>query len=232
MRAPTITVAEIENRLDHAARTLHVPTLRDNPPVRQRTKKEYQQAVKDIEPRYYIDAAHYHYFVARSLFLNCVFEYSFFSAHQCLENYLKAFLKDKRSVPPNWHKLGALLEECRKNCSDADCFLCGPRADVVIAKYSPFYELPRYPVSKEGPWGYAYLGEEDIFILDYFVYRMRELVAVPSGHRDTFSDQHFWLQHCLKHRPEFYRLFKYRNVNFPDGEGHNQQVHGTASHRP
>lgn len=162
-------------------------------------------------------SADYHYFISRILFLHHILNYSQFSGHQCIENYLKAYLKYKEQIPPNTHDLQKLLRYCRAEEPVADSFINNDNIEIIIAKYEPFYELARYPVQKQHPKdGYAFLIPDDIFILDYFVMRMREILAIPANTWDVLKDGHVNLFQCQQNFPNFYNFFFVDNINFTE----------------
>ena len=178
-------------------------------------KRQYRDAVERIDYWRYVQSGDYHYFISRILFLHHIPEYSFFAGHQCIENYLKGYLKRQNQVPPDWHRLHRLLAKCRESADPSDSFVHDDRASVIVAKYEPFYELARYPVQKRAPkGGYAYLFPDDIYVLDYFVLRMRRMLPIPGNTWDILKDGHFGLYHCQKDFPDFYGLFAADNINF------------------
>ena len=159
----------------------------------------------------YIQSADYHYFVSRVLFMNHVIEYSNFSGHQCIETYLKAYLKFRNVIPPNWHSLGKLIG--RANEVSEDTFIESAELSVIAAKYEPFYELARYPVQRRGPkCGYAFIYPDDIYILDYFVLKMRQIMSIPENTWDLFRNGHFKLEQAKRNAPEFYGLVFSNNI--------------------
>lgn len=172
----------------------------------------------------YIDSADYHYFVARILFLRMVYEYSFFSGFQCIENYLKSFLKYGGAAVPIKHTLGELLELCRGVVQLKPDFIHSRYIGLIIRRFESFYEIGRYPVQKIRPKRgvRAFSYPEDIYVLDYFVYQMRRILTIPETENmwDMFGQGkragHFQLYNCMRNFPEFYNLVKWNNINFPD----------------
>lgn len=188
------------------------------PILDKRNKGEYLDALEKIDYWQFIQSADYHYFISRILFLHHILEYSLFSGYQCIENYLKAYLKHKGLIPPNSHDLRELLRRCRDvKQSVVDTFIHSDNITIIIAKYEPFYELARYPVQKQHPkGGYAFVIPDDIYILDYFVMRMRELLAIPANTWDILKDGHYSLYQCQQSFPDFYNFFFVNNINFAD----------------
>jgi HEPN domain-containing protein len=181
------------------------------------TKAEYKDAVRNTEYWRYSQSADYHYFVSRVLFVQHVTEYGLFAGHQCVENYLKGYLKARGSLPENTHKLADLLGAARSLGLAADTFIHEKRASIIVAKYEPFYELARYPVQRSRPkGGYALIVPDDIFLLDYFVLRMREMLSIPTNTWDILSDGHFNLEMCKDNNPALYNLLFWNNINFPE----------------
>lgn len=175
----------------------------------------YKQDVSQTESWRYVHSADYHYFVSRVLFLNHVVEYSFFSAQQCIENYLKAYLRDHNKTPSNTHKLTDLLNKCKSLSSDPLSFINSVYADVIIQKFDPFNEVARYPVQNVRPKdGYGFFYPLDIYMLDYFVFQMRKVLSVPKTTWDIFDEGLQNLQMCMRHCPEFYNRLKENNINF------------------
>ena len=185
------------------------------PILKRRKNDEYHEK---LEKTYYWDFIHsadYHYFVSRVLFLHYVALYAQFSAYQCVENYLKAYLKYHERVPPNSHNLQELLKLCHDQERSGESFITSDNLSIIITKYEPFYELPRYPAQKQLPEkGYSFLIPDDIYILDYFVMRMRQILPVPTNASDIFRATHFELHLCQQNCPNFYSTFLANNINF------------------
>ena len=190
------------------------------PDVEKRDKLAYENAVKQSSYLDYIQSADYHYFISRVLFLHKITDYSLFSGHQCVENYLKAYLKYCEEQPHNTHNLKELLKKCRENTSLKTSFINTDKIDYIIRRYEPFFELARYPVHKNRPkGGHGWVYPNDIYTLDYFVYKMRKTMAIPEGTRDIFSQEgHFSLIICKEEFPDFYEFFKMNNINFQGNE--------------
>ena len=176
---------------------------------------DYQVAIKKTDYWRFIQSADQHYFMARVLDLHNIFEYSRFCGYQCIENYLKAYLKYKGVIPPKTHKLSTnLLVKCR-DITPSDNFIHSEFILIIIKLYEPFYELARYPVQNTRPDQGHYTGSsEDIFTLDYFVLKMREILSVPENTWDIVRNGHVNLHSCHEFYPEFYNVFFFRNINF------------------
>jgi HEPN domain-containing protein len=212
------TRSSIEEYIEHLKSSKDIGAA-NLPGLDELSHAEYVEAVQSIEYWRYVQAADYHYFVSRVLFLLHVTEYSFFAGHQCVENYLKAYLKSRGALPDNIHRLGKLLDTVRSLAPVADGFLHEDRASIVVERFEPFYELARYPVRRSRPkGGYAFLIPDDIYVLDYFVLRMRSLLSIPSNTWDILRDGHYNLELCKEQSPHFYRLFAINNVNFSSAQ--------------
>lgn len=177
----------------------------------------YNSKLNDIGYEYFIMYGDNHYFVARTLFMNFVFEYSLFSAYQCIENYLKAFIKSKNQVPPQTHSLTRLRTICIAQATIEDSFIRSEEISTIIYKYEPFYTIPRYPVTKTKWVAPASLHPDDIYVLDYFVLKFRKMLPLPGNMADILkgNDIHAFL--CKRHSPGFYNTFLQGNINFGSG---------------
>lgn len=100
MRTPKMepTIKSIEESI-HFLRSLIGSDVANIRPTVIIDKNTYKRKLDNIGFEYYITWADRHYFVSRTLFMNYVFDYSYFSAFQCIENYLKAFIKSKKTKP-------------------------------------------------------------------------------------------------------------------------------------
>jgi len=176
----------------------------------------YQDDVEKIDYWRYVQSADYHYFISRVLFHHHIGEYSNFSGHQCLEIYQKAYLKYKNQSPPNSHDLFKLLERCKSIAPNSNVFIHSDELSVIVKKYAPFYELARYPVQKQRPKKGQYMNifPDDIYLLDYFVMRMREILTIPSNTWDILKDGHYNLYQTKELFPSFYNTFFEGNINF------------------
>lgn len=175
----------------------------------------YNEKLNNIGYEYYIYSADNHYFVSRTLFMNYIFEYSLFSAYQCIENYLKAYIKHKKQLPPLTHNLMSLKEKCSKHATIDDAFIDSVELSTIIYKYDPFYTMPRYPVSREKWLPRAHLHPDDIYILDYFVMKFRQMLPYPENMRDILKENHITEFLCREKAPSFYDTFLQGNINFP-----------------
>lgn len=178
----------------------------------------YKGKLINIGYVYYIKSADEHYFVSRTLFMNYIFDYSLFSAYQCIENYMKAFIKYKNQVPPLTHNLIELKEKCSKLVTKNDAFIDSKELSTIIYKYNPFYTMPRYPVSREKWFPNAHLHPDDIYVLDYFVMKFREMLPYPENMSDILKENNFTQFLCKKNVPSFYDTFLQGNINFPSHE--------------
>lgn len=151
---------------------------------------DYKTERDDASHVKFLHKADGHYFVARVL-LHCgIYDYGFFCAQQCVENYLKAYLKFKNACPSrDIHDLAELLSLCR-SAGETDPFLTSLRAEVCVRRYWPYYELARYPVQRnrprDGSWSIPSM-ESEVLVLDYFVYNVKKSIPQdnpwldPSG---------------------------------------------------
>lgn len=166
----------------------------------------------------FINSGDYCYFVARILFLKGLGIIAFTLAHQAIENYLKAYLKYSVKQIAQGHDLLALLNKCIK-IAPTTSFLHSARANTIVCRFDPFYELPRYPVQKHRPKGgsYAYLMPDDIYPLDYFIKKMREEMPLPQGVWDIFKQDLPFGTSLFKGQlgsDELINMFKANNINF------------------
>ena len=178
----------------------------------------YKEKLNNIGYEYYIHSANDHYFVSRTLFMNYIFDYSLFSAYQCIENYLKAFIKNKNQVPPLTHNLIQLKEKCSNLVTKNDAFIDSEELSTVIYKYNPFYTMPRYPVSREKWLPNAHIHPDDIYVLDYFVMKFRQMLPLPENMSDIFKENDATEFLCRRNAPSFYNTFLQGNINFSSHE--------------
>lgn len=168
----------------------------------------------------FVGSADYHYFVGRILFVRGAGIYGFFCAQQCIENYLKAYFiykggKITKNLTKNGHNLEKWLERCNA-CSPKRSFLRTKRSKLLIEKYDPFNELPRYPVNRRGIQGsYGYIQPHDIFPLDYFVYKIRKEMPLPLGVWDVLKEERPYSAGSLDKNDPLVLTFKESNINFP-----------------
>ena len=184
-------------------------------------KVTHQEFNKGREKSTYLDFisfGNYHYFVSRILSMSRIYQYALFTGQQCIENYLKSIILYKQKEFPITHNLKTLLEYCKKNYSMKEAsFIHSEYLRLIIKKYDPFYEISRYPIPKavkvKGE-SYAYMDGDEQY-LDYFVYKIREIIELPKKGWDIFSEQgHYLLGSCKKMNPEIYSLFLINNINF------------------
>jgi hypothetical protein len=184
---------------------------------RQVNKAEFRAREARTEHWQYVQSGDFHYFVSRVLFLNHVLIYSLFAGHQCVENYLKGYLKLCNHPLPRIHDLPKLLYRCREAAPLSHFFIHSDQAWVVAQRYDPFYELARYPVTTVAPQGgWAIFYPFDLQVLDYFVLRMRQLLSIPATTWDIMRDGHFYLENCRRNAPDFYSYLHMGNINFGD----------------
>lgn len=174
----------------------------------------YSQKLNNIGYEFYIMSADNHYFVSRTLFMNYIFDYSLFSAYQCIENYLKAFIKSKNQIPDRIHSLTKLITSCARYASNTDVFINSDEISTIIYKYEPFYSMPRYPVSREKWVSNVSIHPDDIYILDYFVMKFREMLPYPANMSDILKENGIIAFLCKKNSPDFYDTFLQGNINF------------------
>lgn len=184
------------------------------------TNPTYSTDLENSKYQDFIGSADYHYFIGRILFVRGAGIYGFFCAQQCIENYLKAYFifkggKLDKKLTKNSHDLGKWLDRC-KNYSTKGSFLHTRRSRLIVEKYDPFNELPRYPVTRRGIQGsYGYIQPHDIFPLDYFVYKIRKEVPLPSGVWDIFNEERPYSAGSLDKNDPLVLTFKDSNINFP-----------------
>jgi len=174
----------------------------------------YKEELNNIGYQYYIKSAQDHYFVSRTLFMNYIFDYSLFSAYQCIENYMKAFIKYKNHVPPLTHNLNELKGKCSELVTINDAFIDSMEFSTIIYYYNPFYTMTRYPVSREMWVPRGHVHPNGIYVLDYFVMKFREMVALPEKMSDLLKENDSTFILCKKHSPSFFNTFIQGNINF------------------
>lgn len=217
MSDPRASIHEIEKHLTFFKNTADQhPTSLNVPEFESVAKQDYKSRVANIDYWYFIQHADQHYFVARILFIHHVIEYSFFAAQQCVENYLKAYLKFRKTIPPDTHDLKTLLDQCRRSSHTLEPFITSTHIEMIVQLFNPFNELARYPIQKNRPKDGQYLlmYPTDIFNLDYFVYRMREILSIPTNTWDILRNGLQQLVSCQEECPDFYSVFRNDNINF------------------
>lgn len=177
-------------------------------------KVTYLEKLGEIGYQYYLLFGDSHYFVSRVLFMNFVFDYSYFSGHQCIENYLKGFIKSKGDTPTLSHSLSDLHTRCIEVASTKDSFIFSEEISTVIYKYEPFYTLPRYPVTRTKWVGISTCHPIDVYILDYFVLKFRQMLPLPKNMSDILKGNDINGSLCKEFAPNFYTSFLDRNINF------------------
>lgn len=182
----------------------------------EKDRARFIQETTSVDWNRFVQSADYHYFVGRILLSQQVHLYGLLCAHQCAENYLKAYLAF-RTVPVDpVHELLTLLQKARDNTPDSGSFLHSDDVETICEKFEPFYEIARYPVQitrpKDGK--YVIMPSVELAVLDYFVLQMRRILILPSGGWDLLSEMgHIELQIVKELHPEFYAIFKKGNVN-------------------
>lgn len=211
------TVSEIEKYI------LFLDNIRKNDPEASNISlidknQNFHSDVMKTDYWRYLGKGDYHYFISRILFLHYIGEYSFFSAQQCVENYLKGYLRSLNEKPPNTHDLKKILDVCKTKTSDTSSFIHSEFLDVIVQRFNPFNEIARYPVQimKTKTDTYGFVFPRDIYVLDYFIYKMREILPLPNNVRDVLKDSLMELEFCKKEFPEFYEKFKENNINFKE----------------
>lgn len=173
---------------------------------------DYLNQKQKIEYADYMRIGDCDYLSSRILFKMGIYEHSFFWAQQCIENYLKGFLKFKKKNVKDTHDLFFLLKECRKFDTKND-FIKSEIIEVIVRKFIIFNETGRYCVVKKfksQKGQYCIFIPGDIEILDYFVFKMKEIMPFPEKMADLFKFQGQYYN--LK--KETKDLFKSGNINF------------------
>ncbi len=179
---------------------------------------DFDTKLKNMSYTIFISSADLHYFLSRILFYHHIYPYSFFEAQQCIELYLKSFIKyaNHNEIPNRIHDLEELLNQCRLLDKNRNYpFLHSSRISTICHRFNPFYEIPRYPAGNFIPnTGPGFLFPTDIYPLDLFVFEMRNILPLPETHSDIFKDYHFDLHQCFENFPDWVETFKYDNINF------------------
>ena len=212
-------IKEAERLLLHALKAYQdgMANLADVDVNRQR----YLTQLESAPWEHFVQKADYSYFVARTLLSQNVHLYGLFCAQQCVETYLKAFLRKSGAAIPQLHRLNDLLIASGKVCHKSRSFFDSPHAEAICRRYDPFYEIARYPVQISRPVDgkYVWMSGMDEQFLDYFVYRMRKILEVQPGSWDILGSQGHEDLHLVKElHPDFYRLFTTNNLNFASDE--------------
>lgn len=215
MEDKKIKIEEVEEYIDFLAETVKSGHFGNVPKKEDIDKPTYKVNKTKIEFQYFLYSGDKHYYAARLLFLCGVCEYAFFSAQQCVELYLKGYLKYKDVIFPDSHNLIELINECKK-VDKPDDFILSAQIMTVAEKFNSFYEYPRYPVQNVRPnkGAYSFMFPEDIKILDYFIYKMREIIPYPKNMYDVLKEGK--LNNTTYNKDGIYSdgLFKKDNINF------------------
>lgn len=207
--------SEIERYADNWAKFLTMENVANISKTEK--KKDYKEKRAKVLYNNFISSGDYHYFVARTIFLLGYGVYGFYCAQQSLENYLKAYLtfkKTKYESKHETHDLLNLLNYCIE-VAPKKSFLRTRRAQVIVTRFDPFNELPRYPVYKRGPeGGYALVHPIDIYPLDYFIYRIRKEMRMPNGGWDVFKEGKPFDANMIEKDSLVMNIFKQDNINF------------------
>lgn len=206
-------VKKVEEYVDFLTKCLKGNTL-SNIRKTENIKSEYKHKKEELAFNHYVKSGDIHYFVSRILFLSGICEYSFFTAQQCIELYLKAYIKYKGHTPPNGHMLPDLVNECKKIAGN-DEFINSARIVTIAERFNPFYEYARYPVQHYRPMdgNYAFIYPDDIQPLDYFVYKMREIIPYPEQSYDILREGKLQGLDTV-HSQNIETQFKVNNINF------------------
>jgi len=207
-------IVEAQRLLAHARSATAKGGLNIAPTEKDRAR--FNQKMATVEWTQFVQRADYHYFVGRILLSQNIHLYGLFCAHQCVENYLKAYRAFCTAKPLTIHELIKLLQESRSVTADTTSFIHSADAETICEKFGPFYEIGRYPVQitrpKDGK--YVAMPKVDQLVLDYFVNRMRNLLTLPPGSWDLLSPQGHVDLHMVKElHPDFYAMFSEGNLN-------------------
>lgn len=179
-----------------------------------RTKEEYKAAVEATTTDDYLMFAELHYALARITISLDVWVYGLYCAQQMAEIYLKAFIKLRGEVPKDTHSLQELLIQCR-NADPKEPFINSQHIDVIVRMLDPFNEVGRYPAFRKGPQGGASLNKlQDVHALDYFVFKMRNIIPTSELHSSLFKGNHFWMHDLMQ--TDVYKYVTNGNINFQD----------------
>ncbi|MGU7853095.1 HEPN domain-containing protein [Burkholderia orbicola] len=194
---------------------LNNPNVMNMPSVAEKSKTTYNQEKENATAADYLLFAEEHYAISRILFHVGQWEYGFYCGQQMIETYLKAYIKEKGETPKDTHDLRNILEKCR-DLDPSQPFINGEHIEVIVDMFNPFNEFPRYPVFKKGPsGGVGTTYPHNVYTLDYFALKMRELVPTPENRSSLFKGNHFKMHQLTNEYPEIYRLITDSNINFP-----------------
>lgn len=214
MNIDPITLDSIEKYIHYLSEHIEINALIMPRSNKIKDKIEHKSDLDNAQYHEFISFADYHYFISRILFMNHLYLYSLFAGQQCIENYLKAFIKYKDQTPDEIHPLSILLETCKKIANKTDDFILSNEIVTIIYKYEPFNEIPRYPVTKTTLNGWGCLYPNDIYILDYFVFKFRELLPFPKQYHNIMEENHIYITSCKNDSPDVYKMFIDGNINF------------------
>lgn len=110
-----------------------------------------------------------------------------------------------------------LLKICIDKTTTTDfAFIHSDYISTILKTYEPFYEFVRYPVQNVRPKDgiYCMFYPSGIEVLDYFVYKMKEIFPKSKNNWNILKDGLMDLQLCQMKRPDFYSEFKKNNINF------------------
>jgi HEPN domain-containing protein len=191
------------------------PTVSNLPTLERKSKSKFEQEAVQTTFSSYVTSADYHYAVARLLFELGIHAYALFCSQQAIENYLKAYIKLVALEPKLTHSLNELLAQCQLEAT-APPFITSDFLKIIVQRFDPFNELARYPVQRTRPEGMSWGGifPDDMNILDYFFFKMREIVPIPINHSSLFKDGHYQLGRFENKYPEIYEFIKKDNINF------------------
>jgi HEPN domain len=206
-----IYIDELRNWIGSGSANI-IPTVPKSKDKSESGFNEFESDLKKVDFLAFITFGNYHYFISRILFMNYDTGYSYFAGQQCIENYLKAFIKWKEQIPPTIHDLLKLLEKCNTIASIEERKFLSDKIYTIAYKYNPFDEIPRYPVTHNKWYGQATLFPDDIYILDYFVLKMLDLFGLEKN-KQELRDGHFLNSFLIKeHSPDFMNKFFEGNI--------------------
>lgn len=207
-------ISEAQRLLAHARSAKASGALNIAPTEKDRAR--FKQEMASVDWNRFVQSADYHYFVGRVLLSQQVHLYGLLCTHQCVENYLKAYIAFRAVPVDTVHELLKLLQKARNNTPDSGSFIHSEDIETICEKFEPFYEIARYPVQITRPKDckYIVMPSVELAVLDYFVLQMRRILILPPGSWDLLSEEgHIELQMVKELRPEFYAIFKEGNIN-------------------
>lgn len=165
----------------------------------------------------FTDSGDLHYFVAKQLMIKSVGDYGYYCIQQSIENYLKAYLifnKYSTYKDLKKHDLLKLLELCRKCNSKHPEFITSNYIELICKKFNPFNEFARYPIQGKRPKDGMYIikYDTDIRILEYFIYKMKEIMP-PNRDNHLFGDFFQPLFQCKLYHSDFFSNIYINNIN-------------------